>query len=305
MLVLVNPTAGGGRAVDQWPALEPVLRSRHPAMEVRVVPRPTAVPPLVRQALARGERFFVAAGGDGTVQQVLQALLDAADREQRAALCLGAIGLGSSNDFHKPLRQDRCPLGVPCKLDATEAAPRDVGVLTVGAGPEQRYWLLNGSVGVTAQANAFFNAPDRPLAWLKRRATPLAILYAALYTLLTYHTRTVRLTTEAGRETLALTNLAVVKSPYCSGAFRYDSPLDLTSGELHVHVYEAPSRLHTLRTLGRLARGRFQGRPGTRSWTASRLDVTAERPFAVEFDGEVLRAQRVSFSVQQGPRVCP
>ena len=38
---------------------------------------------------------------------------------------LGAIGLGSSNDFHKPFKQNN--KNVPIRLNFTEAIPHDLG----------------------------------------------------------------------------------------------------------------------------------------------------------------------------------
>lgn len=262
---------------------------------------------IVRRAAQGGERFFVAAGGDGTVQQLAHALMTL---PAPSPLCLGAIGLGSSNDFHKPRQRAEHVAGRPCKLERARARLRDVGVLTYArpSGPDAtRYWLLNGSVGVTAEANAFFNAPSAALRHLKTQSTAAAIVYAALRTILRYRPRRLLLGDGERRVRPArVTNLAVLKSPYCSGSFRYEVPLSLRSGTLHVHLSEGMSLLRTLQTLLHLARGRSQDLPGTRSWTTSQLLVEGEEPFAVEFDGEVIRTRRARFSVRpRALEVCP
>ena len=307
MVVFVNPTAGGGRALHAWSEIEPLLCQRYGAVEAHVGANRCATARIVRTALADGQRFFVAAGGDGTVQRVLQAVMDAAPSWTEPP-CLGALGLGSSNDFHKPFRREQRIGGIPCKLDAAQATRRDIGMLTLDMADGdtvRRYWLLNGSLGVTAQANAFFNAPDALLTQLKRRSMPLAILYAALHTLLTARPISVRLDYDGHEETVEAANLTVVKSPFCSGSFRYDSPFEPASGTFHVHLCEASSRTRLLRILWHLGRGRFQGLPGTRSWTARRIEVATAEPVAVEFDGEVVTTRRAVFSIEPGPRVCP
>lgn len=307
MVVFVNPTAGGGRALRTWSGIEPIVRQRYGCVDVHIATDHSATVSVVRTTLAEGQRFFVAAGGDGTVQRVLQALMEVRPGGS-TPLRLGAIGLGSSNDFHKPLRPEQRIAGVPSKLDASQATRRDVGVLTfetAGGDTVRRYWLLNSSLGVTAQANAFFNTPDAVLARLKRHSTPLAILYAALHTLLTAPPVSVRLTYDDSEEMVEVANLAVVKSPFCSGSFRYDTSFEPASGEFHVHLCEASPRLRLLYVLWQLGRGRFQRLPGTRSWTARRIEVTTAAPVAVEFDGEVVQTRRAAFSVEPGPRVCP
>jgi diacylglycerol kinase family enzyme len=306
MLVFVNPTAGGGRALRRWHEMKPALHRRYGPAEVHIGADDDATVRTVRAALAEGQRFFVAAGGDGAVQRVLQAVMEAAPA-WTATPYLGAIGLGSSNDFYKPFRPEQRIGGTPCKLDAAQAARRDVGVLTLdtmSGGAVRRYWLLNSSLGVTARANAFFNAPDAALARLKRCATPLAILYAALHTLLTVRPVSVTLTYGGREETVAATNLAVVKSPFCSGSFRYDSPFEPASGAFHVHLCEAGPRRRLLYTLWQLGRGRFRGLPGTRSWTTRRIEIATADPVPVEFDGEIVWTRRAEFSIASGPRVC-
>lgn len=306
MVVFLNPTAGGGRALPTWHRIEPVLRRRYGTMDVHIGTDREATAQIVRAALGASGRFFVAAGGDGTVQRMLQAVMEA-ETDRTKPPCLGAVGLGSSNDFHKPFRQEQRIDGVACKLDASKAVRRDVGVLaldTVGGDTVRRYWLLNSSVGVTAQANAFFNAPDALLATLKRRSTSLAILYAALRALLTVRAVPMQLACDCREEAVHAANLAVVKSPFCSGSFRYDSAFEPASGRFHVHLCEAGSRVRLLYTLGHLGRGRFRGLPGTRSWTARRVEVTTADPVPVEFDGEVVQTCRAMFSVEPGPRVC-
>lgn len=308
MLVLLNPHAGGGRARAGWDRIAPAIRRQYGAFALCVLPHADWVRDVVAGALQQGERFFVAAGGDGTVQRVLQALLTV-DGGPPDNVCLGAVGLGSSNDFHKPRREATVIRGVPCALDRTQAVRRDVGGLTIEAAPGEtvtQYWLLNSSLGVTAEANAFFNAPDALLARLKTWSTTAAITYAALHTIIQYRNLPVRL---CGKQTPAssvrLTNLAVMKSPHCSGALCYELPFEPSSGRLQVHLSTAMTLPRRLIMLFRLALHRTKGLKQTVAWTTDALRVEADAPFAVEFDGEVRRTRRARFTIRpRRIRVC-
>lgn len=301
MIVFINPAAGGGTALQKWHRIAAQVRQRCGAMTTRVLDDTLDLAMEVDTLLGAGETDFVAAGGDGTVNLLVNALMAAAPPERLAVVRLGAIGLGSSNDYHKPLRADRQIDGIPCKLDVNATCVRDVGVLTFGGEGKPlgiRYWIVNASIGLTATANDFFNTRAPVFALLKRRTANGAILYAALRTISTYHTPDVTVQVDAGPLMLVpLTNLSVVKSPHVSGGFCYDSPLMPDDGRFFVHLCEDMSLPRTLFTLWKLSNHAFTGLPKTRSWSARHVAVEAKVPFAVEFDGEMAHTRRVVFSM--------
>lgn len=307
MLVLVNPTAAGGRGLDRWRALAPGACERLGPCTVVAAADVTLARAAVARELAAGERRFVAAGGDGTVNLVMSTVVQRAGGAARD-VAIGAIGLGSSNDFHKPRRSGAMLSGVPCRLDFEAAAARDVGRLVyIDANGQrgERLWLLNASVGATANANRLFTEPDPFLAWLKRRCTTAAMAYAAVRGILAARPAALTLGVGAATFSIRARNLGVVKSPHFAGALHYDSPLEPDNGRFHVHLLEAVSLPRLAAALLALARGRFTGRPGTRSWRAERVTIEAAEPFALETDGEVVVARRAELTLlPRAVRVC-
>jgi diacylglycerol kinase family enzyme len=241
-------------------------------------------------------RQFVAAGGDGTVGAVADALWRAPRRVPLSAVSLGAIGLGSSNDFHKPVRSRRA--GVPLRLD--EGAWRDVGRVryTDEAGDErERAFLVSASLGLTASANAFFNGGDALLRALRRRFTGAAIAYAALHEILRGTGVALELELPGTRETVRARSLGILKTPHLAGGLAFDTPVAPDDGALAVNLLEDRGRLATLATCLSLTRGRFLGRPGARHWRVREVGVRAEGPVPLEIDGEVALARRARFDV--------
>ena len=162
MLIFLNPAAGGGRALDRWDGIAPRLASLN-GIQLHLLDGQADGLQVLIDAVQRGETEIVAAGGDGTVNAVLTMLMQPALRDNPGRLTFGAIGLGSSNDFHKPATDtvEDCP----CKLDFAHARLRDVGMLTaeVNGTRVYRYFISNASIGATADANREFNEPDRLL----------------------------------------------------------------------------------------------------------------------------------------------
>ncbi len=301
MIVILNPNAGAGTARAKWNRLEPRIRDRLGAFKLVVPTNAAAVDLVVARAIRDGETEFVAAGGDGTVNLVMNAILEHAPRGLVEHIKLGAIGLGSSNDFHKPLNGERTIDGIPFKIDFVSTVRHDIGLLTYRDAEDQlhtRRWLINVSVGTTAEANHFFNNPNALLRFFKRFSPWRGMVYAALRTLVGYRPFKMSITVDGDDSVhTRVRNLGVVKNPHFTGALRYDSPYEPGGGHFYVHLLRNLPFPAVVLALARLAFGKFSGRNGTRSWRATRLRIQAERPFAVEGDGEVVTTSRAYLSV--------
>ncbi len=300
MLAIINPAAGGGKALEKWFAIATRLRESLGSFTTFIPDREEQFHDRIQQLLADGHRRVIAGGGDGTVNAVLSAVLDHAESCSCAPIAVGAVGLGSSNDFHKPFRSTLD--GIPCRLDFGDHRAHDVGLLKYEdpyGVVRSRYWFANASLGLAADANDYFNHPDCPLRWLKRSIPSAAISFAALRTMLTNRPRTLWLSIDDLHSAWEPTrNIGFVKNPHFAGGLHYDSPHETASGTFHVHHLGAVSRLELLRTLVRLSQGRFRGGAGARSWAAQEATVFAgDGVLSVEFDGEVVNARRVSFSI--------
>jgi diacylglycerol kinase (ATP) len=296
-LVVLNPAAHGGRGRKLWSRVAPTVSGRliPLVVETDTDHRWHAA---VRRAVDNGIRIFIAAGGDGTVNALGNALIDARDGQSLEAFTLGAVGLGSSNDYHKPY-VDRVH-GIPIKTNPEKSILRDVcrASYTAADGSEhRRHFIISASMGATAEANAFFNSGDRIQRWLKPRWTGGAIIYSALATIATYRNISARMVLDGEEFESDLTNLSVLKTPYLSGSFHFDTPVAKDDGLLSVNLCAGLTRWATLGALADLARGKFIGRPGRHHWQAHSLTVVPARPAALELDGEVTLVCKVVFEV--------
>jgi diacylglycerol kinase family enzyme len=299
-VVLLNPNAGGGLAGRRWREVEPEVHRRLGDFVLVTGSEPGLVRDLSR-LVGGGSRDFVAAGGDGTVNLLLEALIAEADEAVLPCLRLGAVGLGSSNDFHKAVEDEPRVGGVPLRLDRAKAQLHDVGRLCYrdGRGSERvRHWINNASIGTTAEANRLFNHPNTVLRVLKRLSPWRGLIYTAVREIVEYRSSPMTLALDdADAFEAVVKNLGIVKNPHFSGDLSYDTPYEPGSGVFYVHLLERVSAPRLAYTVWGLLHARFTGRKGTRSWRARRVVVTSERPFAVEFDGETVVAGEAAFDL--------
>lgn len=308
MIVFVNPRAGTGAGLTRWQRIERRMCQRFGSLRVIVLDRPDAIARGLGDAVRSADHRIVAAGGDGTANAVVHALLSGPPA--LAAQCvLGAVGLGSSNDFHKPTDARNGIDGIPTRLDFDNASWCDAGLISSSDGGHAtlRHFFLNASAGITADGNCRFNRPGPVLAALKRLNLDASISYAALAALTGYRNVTVRITVDDCRPvTLALTNLSILKSPFISGDLHYDVARNYTNGRFAVIACEGmniPARIRLFRSL---LRGTTDGLAGIRSWSTPSLLLESDVPIPIEFDGETITSSSARFTVvPHALRVCP
>ena len=308
MIVLVNPHAGSDKARARWDALEPHFRRTFGDVPVVYTTGSEDIQQAVRAAARSEDPRIVVAGGDGTANEVVNALMHLKPA-LRDRCTLGAIGLGSSNDFHKPFKSAETLDGVPTRLAFQTAEPCDVGLVRYSSDTtvSRRFFFLNASAGITAEGNARFNSPGPLLKILKRTHVPLAILYAAFTSLFTYKDIPVRLNVAgAGSLFTSMTNLGILKSPYFSGDLRYDASRNYSNGRFVVVACSGMDIRHRLSLFRALKNGSLSGLQMVRSWSTPAVEIESPASFLLEMDGETVQAHWARFTVV--PRilkVCP
>jgi len=99
--IILNPSAGKARDPDDIVARLAQL----PNAEIRLTTKPGSAARFARTALRNGRELIVAAGGDGTLNEVVNGI-----GENPGEIRVGLIPLGTGNDFGRSI-------GVPPDVD--------------------------------------------------------------------------------------------------------------------------------------------------------------------------------------------
>jgi diacylglycerol kinase family enzyme len=210
---------------------------------------------------------------------------------------MGAIGLGSSNDFHKPFSENSFENDkVPLKLNHKKATEHNVGQVDFeneNGEWQRKYFIINCGLGIVAQANYLFNSKDKVIRWLKSKWVIGTIWYAALKTLFTAQNIPAKITIGNEDYKTEVTNLSVIINPHVSGNLRYDFEISSGGDYMGVALCERMGILSRLRTILALTRGKFLGLPKTRTWMTDRIEIYPDSPTPLELDGEVFLARSI------------
>lgn len=299
MRVFINPVCDYGRGLDKWGKVADEIRNRYGPFQTEQIQSPEKFLKQVEDAWNKGERLFISAGGDGTLNLMLNSLLNISS--ERRMFVVGAVGLGSSNDFHKPFQLETMVQKIPVRMDWKNAMETDVIRIDYQNGksrPSSRFCLINASIGITAQANAFYNSRNKFISLTKKIGHDAAVVACALNTIVTYSNIPCTLTLEGNKRfDVSLTNLGVIKNPFFAGGLCYDQTVRPDDGMMGINIGSNMSKLEAIKVLAGLYRRKFSEFPKTRSLRAKRISIKSDRSFALELDGEVVEASAAEFKI--------
>jgi diacylglycerol kinase (ATP) len=270
--IIVNPTAGGGRAAR----LVPWIRQRLPdgSAILAVTARAGDAEELAAQAAADGAERVVAIGGDGTVQEVVNGLM----QEEGTGPELGIVPMGSGNDLARSLR-------LPRRTDeawevALGTATRRIDVARARCGGRARWFASAGGIGFDAQVAA---AMATRSGWQRGRA---GYLLTTLSELRRFSNRRIQLTLDDESAEHAVLFVAIANGAYYGGGMRIAPDASTDDGALDICIVGDISRMTAIRQLPNLYRGTHVNHPAVAIARARRVTIEGGPETYVHLDGE-------------------
>jgi YegS/Rv2252/BmrU family lipid kinase len=266
-LLLVNPSAGGGRAASLLPQVESAMRGR--GLEHRTV-LTESVEHGREQALAAAAagEVTVVMSGDGLIGQIGGALADTDG-------LLGIIPGGRGNDLARVLGISSDPAAAVDVL--ATGVPREIDV---GEANDRRF-LGIASCGFDSDANRIANEA-------KLVRGNLVYAYAALRALLAWKPATFTLDLDGRRERVTGYTVAAANSKAYGGGMYAAPDAELDDGLLDVGASGNVGKLRFLRGVAQIFNGEHLETLRVRMWRVAEVRIEADRPFAVYADGDHL-----------------
>jgi diacylglycerol kinase (ATP) len=287
--LILNPNAG---SVDDVEHLRRAL-GRLPGFEVRVTAEAGDAERLAGEAVAEGFERVVAAGGDGTLNEVLNGLVPGFGRTS-----LGVLPLGTGNDFARTLGM---PAGGQAELDAALAlleAGRlqriDVGVATTAGG--RRHFVNVSAGGFGGVMN------ERMDEDVKSRWGPLAYLRTAVGAFPDRQGYATVLTFDGG-EVLSLPTYSVVvaNARYVASGIPVAPEAQLDDGLFDILIVPESSIPQLAILVPQILLGRHLDSNLLEQRRASRIEIRADPPMLFNVDGELIGESPATFEIL--PRV--
>lgn len=303
-LLIYNPVAGRPRLQHQVPDAVAELHAAGWSVDLAETTGPDSAMHLAHGAAARGYDAVVVAGGDGTVNQAANGLMQTRS-DGLAVPALGILPAGTANvlarDLGLPVPLSGLETTLPAAarlLGRSRIVPIDVGVARNTS--EQRCFLCWAGVGLDAAVTADVMANPQA----KRR---LGVLYFAgnLLARLPGIRNAPHYTLDVDGQLWQGRGILVVASNIQHYAVVLDMAPSalLTDGLLDVAFFHGITLWNGASTLARLLTSQHPSDPNVRYAKAQQIRIEAERPQAVHVDAEPFGVTPVEITVL--PRALP
>lgn len=280
--VIVNPVSSGGEAGRRWPETEARIRSALKEFSFELTHASGDGERLAASAVHAGVKTLIVVGGDGTLSEVANGILQFA-AEQRPSLAV--LNYGTGGDF---VRTTGAPADLSLMLEKIKMR-REINIdagrisFTNHQGLSARRHFIN--IAGCGLAGSVVNAVNQA----SKRFGAFTYFASSLSSAVTYKNPRVRISVDGGPFTTeTITTLAVCNGQFFGGGMQIAPDASITDGLLNVTLLGDWSLAQKVKYSRNLYNGTITHCYGVKSFQARSIVVEPDimRPILIDCDGE-------------------
>jgi diacylglycerol kinase (ATP) len=300
--IIANPNAGHGKGAKAIPEIERELTRLGLDFDLVQTERVGHGIQLAREAALAGYQVIVAAGGDGTINEVVNGLMEARQASQDRPV-LGVLCAGRGNDFGPCIDIPEDLMAACQVLKEDHRRIIDIGRVRGGKFPDGRYFANN--VGVGFDAIGTIEVAKLP-EW-----GMLSFMIAILKTIfLFYKGPTVRLDYDDQSLTTSTLMLLTMNGKRMGTGFKMAPDSKPDDGLFDLVIVRQVSRRRIFGLIPHFMKGTQGSQPEVRTLRAARVTINSvEGALPAQSDGEIICVDGKRLDIEMLPRqlevVCP
>ena len=290
MVLVCNTRSGRGSVAKALPEIRDHLRERGLDFEERHTEHAGHATEITREALAAGCRFVVAVGGDGTIHEVVNGMIQD-DAPVQPDAVLGIVAAGTGSDFIKTFGLPDMPGHAVAHLDGSESFTIDVGKVTYMQNGDRstRYFPNIAEVGIGAETVAKAQSLPR---WLG----PTVYFFAFWMVIRRFKPVRVKVDLVDRVHEGKMSNLVVANGQFFGGGMKVAPKAAPTDGLFDIQIHSARKR-EAIAIMPRMYKGEHLPHPEIHESKRVRVAIESDEPLRVEADGELLGHTPASFEL--------
>jgi YegS/Rv2252/BmrU family lipid kinase len=288
--VIVNPMASGGVTRIKWMHIKRLLDKAGLKYDYQFTEGPDHATELARDAVSQGYRQVIAVGGDGTIHEVVNGLID---KSGRSGAVLGIISTGTGNDFARSIGT----LGAYHKtvgwLAMSQEKEIDVGIVEYKNNKgrkKQRIFVNMAGAGFDA---AVLRATKKRF----RVVSHIPYWISGIYTYAKYKPTQVTIDIDGKIEKKKAMGIIVNNGYSFAGGMRMAPGADMADGLLDTVVLGDINPLEFIKGLSMVYKGTLKDHPKVDTYKAKSVAIDTDEPLYLQADGELLGQAPAVFRV--------
>lgn len=272
--VILNPYANRWKCGDQTDAIKHSLQRAAIDYSMHISDKRGHATELARMAVEIGHLPVIAIGGDGTLNEVVNGIFQAKNRNTDLMSPLATIPMGTCNDL-------ATMLDIPAELDASielikSGCTRSIDVGTANG----HYFVNNAAIGLETEV-ALQN--DR----IKSIGGVLRYIVAAVLTIMKRPMWQAEISWDNGHYKGSLTLVSVGNSKRTGGVFYMTPNAIPDDGKLDFIYAPALTRAHLFRLLPKTIKGTHISESAVYEHRTTRLTIRTDPATSIQTDGEI------------------
>ena len=276
--LILNPMADLGRAWKTANDLRPIAQEFKGELTWSGTVYPTHAIELAKQAAEDGYDLVVAMGGDGTIHEVMNGLMQVPENKRPI---MGIVPIGSGNDFAYSINITQKPEhALAHALKAEKIQAIDIGLMIDEHGRKEYF---DNSLGIGFDAIVTIRSHTLPI--VKGFVMYLAAVIQTIF--LNHHPSKMQLATESEKWEEDVIMLTLCNGPREGGGFMLSPDSKNDDGKMEFLTVKNLSRATMFRLVPEFLKGTHMRFKQVRMGEFKSLTITSDRPLYIHSDGEV------------------
>jgi diacylglycerol kinase (ATP) len=285
---LVNPASANGSTGRKWPVLARQAADLGLRGDALISERPGHLPDLAAEAVRAGATQLAIVGGDGTVYEAVNGLMEAGGGEVEIAL----LSRGTGTDFARSL-------GVPRKFEEAVRVALAGRMRIIDAGRATFHhgeaWFANfAGAGISGAIARDANASSKAL------GGKASFMVSTVKVFARWKSAGVEAAVGGEMRRGRMFEIVAMNGPYAAGGMKIAPEAAMDDGLLDCVLFGDITKLDFLTTFPKIYSGRHLAHPKIELMRGASVSVDADPPLPVVLDGEQPGTTPARFEIVPG-----
>ncbi|MGI6478680.1 MAG: diacylglycerol/lipid kinase family protein [Salinivirgaceae bacterium] len=290
---LINPNAGNSEGKREWSNILEVINKNNLDLDFAFTEFNGHAEQIVLEQIKVGHRNFIIVGGDGTVNEVINAVCKQ-NEVSSEDISLGIIQMGTGNDWSKYYEFDNDYQKAIDRFKQKKTKFQDVGLIRYKDESENKEAYFINIAGLCFDS-VVVKATNQMKARGKR--TRLSYMFSLLKNLINY--KPWHLKIHINDEILEgkFLSISIGNGKYSGGGMLQTPDAIIDDGWLDVTIYENMPKFKIAINVGRLFNGSVSKVRGVRMFKTKKFLIESEQEIFAETDGEIIGSTPYEISI--------